>query len=315
MNTITPYSADELEEIDALIAEGLTPSTIARVVIERGSRRTYVALVRQVDRRRSTHAASAENPTVTESQPQHTDDRETHIVGVNGDTRFPLSLPCYLDFVRETFARWHVDTVVHIGDMIDHHAISFHEHFPDGLSPGAEVTAALADVQEWVGAFPRLRWVMGNHDKLPRRKLTASGLPARMLRRNIYDIPTTWEQDESYLIDGVLYTHGTGSSGENGARNLARRRSVPCVVGHYHRAMGVAYTPSHDGGNLFGLQVGCGIEHTSYAMEYGRDYGRLALGCGVGRHGLEAYSGPMLRGWVRGWEQKNNRQEGTGEHA
>jgi predicted phosphodiesterase len=45
-------------------------------------------------------------------------------VGIIGDTHIPYELEGYLEFCQETFEQWGVDRVVHIGDLIDHHALS-----------------------------------------------------------------------------------------------------------------------------------------------------------------------------------------------
>ena len=42
------------------------------------------------------------------------------IVGIIGDTHIPYELEGYLDFCQNVFAAYGVDTVVHIGDLIDH---------------------------------------------------------------------------------------------------------------------------------------------------------------------------------------------------
>ncbi|MCP4644789.1 MAG: hypothetical protein GY851_30385 [bacterium] len=214
-------------------------------------------------------------------------------VGIIGDTHLPFAMPDYLDFCAETFDRWGCDRIVHVGDLFENHSISYHETDPDGMSAGAEREAALEAALPWYKVFPVLTWIIGNHDRLPFRRAFSAGMPASMLARNMYDAPKGWQVAESTDIDGVLYTHGTGAGGEHGAKNLARRRGVSCVMGHFHRVGAVHYTPTHDGAMRFGLAVGCGVDHDSYAQAWSRDYGRHALGCGVVRHGREAHFVPM----------------------
>jgi predicted phosphodiesterase len=216
------------------------------------------------------------------------------VVGVIGDTHLPFVHPGYLDFCQNVFALWRVTRVVHIGDFVDNHASSYHESDPDGLSAGDEYAAATEVAQEWYTAFPCVSWVTGNHDKIPQRKIRSAGLCARMLRENLYNTPAGWINGESFEIDGVLYTHGIGSAGINGHRLLAQKRGVSCVIGHLHTSAGVAYTATHDGLQRFGLNVGCGVDHESYAMDYARDFGRPTLGCGIVVEGVEAHFIPMI---------------------
>ena len=52
------------------------------------------------------------------------------------------------------------------------------------------------------------------------------------------------------------------------------------VQGHLHSQ---AYTEWYVGANfkVFGMQVGCGIDHDSYAMAYAKRGKKPAIGCGV----------------------------------
>ena len=117
-----------------------------------------------------------------------------------------------------------------------------------------------------------------------------------MLRPNYYQTPPGWENAESFTVDGVLYTHGVGASGPHGARNLAGKRQTSCVIAHTHTVAGVSYMPAHDGRLTFGMSTGCGVDCKTYAMEYSRDWGRFALGCGVVLGGVEAHWIPWLTG-------------------
>ena len=55
---------------------------------------------------------------------------------VIGDTHFPFDLPTYLDFLVDTYERYNCNRVVHIGDCVDFHALSYHESDADGYSAG-----------------------------------------------------------------------------------------------------------------------------------------------------------------------------------
>ena len=58
---------------------------------------------------------------------------------VIGDTHLPFSHRNYLDFCVEIGKRCKCSQVVHIGDLVDLHSMSFHDSKdPDGFSPGDE---------------------------------------------------------------------------------------------------------------------------------------------------------------------------------
>ncbi|MCP4640613.1 MAG: helix-turn-helix domain-containing protein [bacterium] len=221
-------------------------------------------------------------------------DTSTEIVGIIGDTHLPFELHGYLDFVGDTFVRHGVTRVVHIGDFVDNHAISYHEHDPDGMSPGNEYELALEKAKEWYQAFPCVTWLQGNHDRLPYRKLMSAGLPRRMMRDRLLETPRSWEAVDSVVIDDVMYTHGVGAGGgKHGARRMAAERGQSCVIGHFHQSAGIGIVATRDNAQRFGLTVGCGIDRHTYAFEYCKEQGSMALGCGIVRHGRVAHYEPM----------------------
>lgn len=216
------------------------------------------------------------------------------MTGVIGDTHLPFTLPGYREFVKKTFDLWGVDRVVHIGDLIDHHAISFHTSEVDALSPSSELELALRELELWKKDFPEMYICKGNHDKLPERKLKDIGLPGEWLRgiEEVYEFPTGWEIDIDWEFDGVLYTHT--ATGITGARNLAKTNMMSTVCGHAHSQAGVSYMTNHRGKSIFGMYVGCGVDVKSYAMRYGKDYKEApVIGCGVVVNSTEAHFIPM----------------------
>ena len=85
--------------------------------------------------------------------------------------------------------------------------------------------------------------------------------------------PDGWKWAYNHEIDNVMYIHGTGSSGAQGAINRARDNRQSTVIGHIHSFGGVSYSAS-DRDIIFGMNVGCGIDVRSYAMAYGKVYAK-----------------------------------------
>lgn len=52
------------------------------------------------------------------------------------------------------------------------------------------------------------------------------------------------------------------------------------VQGHYHSESYIYFNNGTDH-KLFAMQIGCGIDDKSYAMEYGKNFGRPHINCGV----------------------------------
>jgi predicted phosphodiesterase len=219
------------------------------------------------------------------------------IVGIVGDTHIPFVHPNYLVFCQDTFDRYGVDKVVMIGDVVDHHAMSFWDHDPDGESAEREALMASEVLREWHENFPGAKVCIGNHDERAFRSAKKAGIPGRYLKsyKDVFGTKT-WKWEFSHVIDGVLYEHGTGSSGKDAAflRAMNKRQSV--CMGHTHTHAGVKYHTNHTS-RIFGLNVGCGIDTKAYAFEYGRDFvTKPTLGCGIVVDGIQAYFEPMLIG-------------------
>lgn len=211
-------------------------------------------------------------------------------VGIIADIHEPFSHCLYRQFCVDLFKRWRVDQVVLVGDVVDHHAISRWTHDPDGLSAGNEYLAAAGAVSRWRKSFPVALVCIGNHDHRAHKLAHENGLPARYLRsyRELWSTPS-WSWDFEHQIDGVLYLHGTGSSGKDSAVNLAIQRRKSVVMGHTHTYAGVKFHANTDN-IIFGMNVGCGIDIKAYSFAYGRDWPvRPVLAAGIVIDGQSAY--------------------------
>jgi len=196
---------------------------------------------------------------------------------VIGDLHEPFCLDNYLEHCIETYNKYKCDEVVFIGDIIDNHASSYHETDPDGHSAGQELKLAIQRIKEWYKTFPKATVIIGNHDRLIMRKAYSSGLSKLWIKDYAEVLGTPgWNFTESIEIDNVLYIHGEGGT----ARARVRRDLQSIVQGHLHSQ---AYIDWCVGAKfkLFGMQVGCGINHESYAMAYGKEGPKPAIACGV----------------------------------
>jgi len=199
-----------------------------------------------------------------------------------GDTHFPFVKKGYLEFCLDIKRRVKCEQVVHIGDLCDNHAISYHEHDPNGRSPIDEMVEADKHLKQWFKAFPSLFLCKANHD-LVDRKARTEGLPDRLFRpfREIWGLPNGWKNEFNFDIDGVVYQHGTGYSGDNAHLKAAYNNRASTVIGHTHSGAGVGYI-ANEKDCIFGMNVGCGIERNTYAMNYGRDFKKKPIiSCGV----------------------------------
>lgn len=201
---------------------------------------------------------------------------------VIGDIHEPVAHPGYLAFCKDLAAHWDPTKIVFIGDVVDHHGISFHAKNPDCPGPRDEMGQAARGIARWYKAFPKAQVMIGNHDERVYRLAASVGIPSRFIRpyAEVWETPG-WDWKYETMIDNVRYTHGTGTSGIRPAALMAVQTALSTVIGHVHHAAGYQWGagPKH---RLFGMDTGCGIDCEAAAMAYGRDFVKKPmLGAGL----------------------------------
>jgi predicted phosphodiesterase len=203
-------------------------------------------------------------------------------VMVIGDIHEPFCLDGYFEHCVEVSKKYKTTKTVFIGDILDNHYSSFHETDPDGLSAGDELGRAVAKLKKWHDAFPDSTVVLGNHDYIVLRKLFHSGVSSAWIKRyqDVLQVPS-WSFVHDIDINGVHYTHGTGTSGQNAAYTRAVNRNQSVVTGHIHTQASIRFQATQDS-LIFGMQVGCGVDEAAYAMAYGKNFPkRMIISCAV----------------------------------
>lgn len=199
-----------------------------------------------------------------------------------GDLHEPFCRKGYLEFTKSVQKRFNCERVVFIGDLVDNHYSSFHTTDPDGFGGAMELDMAVKGLQKWRKAYANAYVCEGNHDALIKRKAYEAGIPQRWIKgyQDMFDTPS-WQYAEKWEFDNVIYTHGTGTSGDGAAfkQALYSRKSV--VQGHLHSFASVQYTAS-ESDRLFGMIVGCGVDQAAYSMAYSKNFPRkFIISCGV----------------------------------
>ena len=205
-------------------------------------------------------------------------EQEISNILVIGDLHEPFCLDEYLDWCIEQYDTYNCTEVVFIGDIIDNHYTSFHEVSIDAEYTGkTELEFAIKRIARWYKAFPKAKVIIGNHDRLIMRKAQTSAIPSKWIKsyKEVLEVPN-WDFVERYEKDNVQFLHGEGGT----ARSKCRADMMNTVQGHLHTQ---AYTEHYVGKKfrIFGMQVGCGINHESYAMAYAKYGKKPAIGIGV----------------------------------
>ena len=192
---------------------------------------------------------------------------------VIGDIHEPFCLDGYIQHCKNVYKDFNCNKVVFIGDIIDSHYSSFHSTDPDGMSAKDELNLSIKKLRKWHKAFPKATVIIGNHDRIVARKALANGISAKWIKeyKDVLEVPT-WNFKTDETIDNVLYVHGEGATAFTKAKTLFQ--SV--VAGHTHTKCYIEYM-----NNIFGMQVGCGVDKDSYAMAYAKNYAPPQIACGV----------------------------------
>lgn len=205
-------------------------------------------------------------------------------VGIIGDQHYPYHLEGYAQWCADIFDQWDVDTVVHIGDLVDHHALSFHDSEPMLQGVTGEMLSTREQLQEMYDLFPELTLIEGNHDLIPARQLRKLGMEPSIFMKpieEIYGMPEGWTVVNEHEIDGVLYHHGHTATGVNGFRKDCETRMRCTVTGHNHSNAGISATATDDQ-LVWGMAVGCGVDVKHLAFAYGKHFAKKPIiACGV----------------------------------
>ena len=204
------------------------------------------------------------------------------------DTHIPYHVPELMDYLTLLKKKYKPDRIIHIGDEVDKHAMSFHDSDPDLPSAGDELKLSIPVIKELENMFPRMDLLDSNHGSLVFRRAFKHGIPKAYIKKynDFLEVGKGWRWHDDLVIDTplgkVYFCHGKTPD----ILKLAQSMGMSCVSGHYHSLMGVRYY-GNSLGLYFGLQVGCMIDSKSLAFRYNKvQKARPIIGCSVIHNGL-----------------------------
>ncbi len=207
------------------------------------------------------------------------------------DLHIPFHHRDAFKFLAAVKKKYTPQAVVNMGDLEDWHSISMHDHDPDGLSPGMELKALREGVKPLFKLFPKMLICTSNHGSLPLRRAFKFGLPSELIKsyKDILEMPDGWKIADNWEVDGVIYEHGEGFSGQQAAIKSANANMQSTVIGHIHAFAGIQYS-ANSRYLIFGFNVGCLIDRHKYAFAYGKKIkAKPILGCGIIKNGVPTF--------------------------
>ena len=207
---------------------------------------------------------------------------------VISDMHLPYQHKDSIKFLKEIKKEFKPDTTISIGDLLDQHALSFHDSSPELYSAGMELDKAKEYVKELESIFPKLIEVDSNHSSMIYRRALKHGLPRAYLKEYGDFLETKkwkWIDDLTLTMSNgqrCFFTHGRSAD----ILKVSQTMGMSAVQGHYHTKFVISWWANPD--NLFfGMNVGCLINQKSMAFAYAKNFKtRFIIGCGIILNGI-----------------------------
>ena len=200
------------------------------------------------------------------------------------DTHIPYSVPELLPYLKALKSKYkNFDKVIHIGDELDKHAMSFHDSDPDLPSAGDELRLSLPTIKELEKLFPQMDLMDSNHGSLIYRRALKHGIPKAYLRNynEFLEVDNKWKWVDDLnlkLSDGseCYFTHGMASDGIK----LAMQYGKNVCQFHFHSKFNIQYFSNPDN-LIWSLQCGCLTKQSNLNFLYSKNH-RLRFVIGTG---------------------------------
>jgi len=177
-------------------------------------------------------------------------------------------------FLDAIVKKYKPDLIVHCGDEVDNHAISYHDTDPNLESAGNELDSAIKSLKPQYEIFKKIPVLVceSNHGSLSKRKAITYGLPEKLFTKwsTVLEAPKNWEWDYDWTIntpvDYYYFCHGKVKA----KLKLSQSMGMSAVQGHYHSDFYVNGW-ANPLGIHFDVKVGCLADKDHLAMAYGKN--------------------------------------------
>ena len=186
------------------------------------------------------------------------------------DLHLPYHHPDSFAFLQYLKDKYQPTRVICLGDELDKHGLSYHDHDPDLYSAGHELQASLPLIKQLEEMFPVMDILESNHGSLVWRKAKTNGIPKQYIKsyNDVLGVGKGWKWHFDMTLDlpdgtQCYVHHGKASD----ILKLSQQMGMSAVQGHYHTDLGARFW-ANPNGLYFGMQCGCLIDRESYAFAY-----------------------------------------------
>ncbi len=200
------------------------------------------------------------------------------------DMHIPYHHPDTFAFLQHLKEKWNPTRVISLGDELDKHALSYHDHDPDLASAGHELESSKVYVQELHQIFPQMDIIESNHGSLVYRKAKTAGIPRQYIKsyNEVLGVGPGWEWHFDLTVDlpggnSCYFHHGKVAD----VTRLSQMMGMCAVQGHYHEKFKIEYW-GNPNALLWGMQIGCLIDDDALAFSYNNvNVKRPVIGTGL----------------------------------
>lgn len=220
---------------------------------------------------------------------------KSNIVLCIPDIHFPAHHPDLFAFLKAIKNRFKPNEIICLGDEIDAAGLGSWDKDPDAPSIGDELKQSVSLLKQLYAIFPKVKVCISNHTDRIYRKAFSAGIPRDLIKSysEILEAPKGWEWADSWEVDGVIYEHGEGFSGKDGALKAAQANMQKTVIGHLHSYAGISYYANAKH-LIWGFNAGCLIDRHNAAFNYGKHIkAKPIIGVGIIDTGNEPRFIPM----------------------
>lgn len=209
---------------------------------------------------------------------------DNSVILVISDLHIPYHHQDSLEFLKYIKDKHNPTRIICIGDELDKHSLSYHDHDPDLPSAGDELKISLNYIAELKKLFPVMDILESNHGSLAYRKAKTNGIPRHYLKsyNDVLGVDDKWKWHFELTVNlpngqHCYFHHGKASEGVR----LSQTMGMNAVQGHFHEKFKVDYW-GNPVGLFWSMQIGCLCDDKSLAMSYNNaNLKRPVLGVGL----------------------------------
>lgn len=211
-------------------------------------------------------------------------DYDNSCILVISDMHIPYHHKDAFKFLKSIKEKYKPTRIICIGDELDKHSLSYHDHDPDLPSAGDELKISLEYIKQLKTLFPVMDVLESNHGSLVYRKAKTNGIPKYYLKsyNDVLGVGEDWCWHFDLMVDlpngqKCYFHHGKVAEGIR----LSQTMGMNSVQGHFHERFKVDYW-GNPVGLFWSMQVGCLADDKSLAFSYNNaNLKRPVLGIGL----------------------------------